>query len=91
MVTKYGFSDKVGLINYGSNQDEVFIGRDLAQTRSYSESMAQLIDEEVKKIIDECYADARRIIEDNRGVLDACAQLLLEKEKITREEFEALF
>ena len=91
MVTKYGFSDKVGLINYGSNQDEVFIGRDLAQTRSYSESMAQLIDEEVKKIIDECYADARRIIEDNRAVLDACAQLLLEKEKITREEFEALF
>ena len=91
MVTKYGFSDKVGLVNYGSDEDEVFIGRDLAHTRSYGENVATVIDEEVKGIIDECYAKARRIINDNRDVLDACAKLLLDKEKVTREEFEALF
>ncbi len=91
MVTKYGFSDKVGLVNYGSDEDEVFIGRDLAHTRSYGESVATVIDEEVKGIIDECYAKARKIINDNRDVLDACAKLLLDKEKVTREEFEALF
>lgn len=91
MVTKYGFSDKVGLVNYGSDEDEVFIGRDLAHTRSYGENVATVIDEEVKGIIDECYAKARKIINDNRDVLDACAKLLLDKEKVTREEFEALF
>lgn len=91
MVTKYGFSDKVGLVNYGSDEDEVFIGRDLAHTRSYGENVATVIDEEVKGIIDECYAKARKIINDNRNVLDACAKLLLDKEKVTREEFEALF
>ena len=91
MVTKYGFSDKVGLVNYGSDEDEVFIGRDLAHTRSYGENVATVIDEEVKGIIDECYAKARKIINDNRAVLDACAKLLLDKEKVTREEFEALF
>ncbi|MDD6234655.1 MAG: ATP-dependent zinc metalloprotease FtsH [Lachnospiraceae bacterium] len=91
MVTKYGFSDKVGLVNYGSDEDEVFIGRDLAHTRSYGENVATVIDEEVKSIIDECYAKARKIINDNRDVLDACAKLLLDKEKVTREEFEALF
>ena len=87
MVTKYGFSDKVGLVNYGSDEDEVFIGRDLAHTRSYGENVATVIDEEVKGIIDECYAKARKIINDNRDVLDACAKLLLDKEKVTREEF----
>ena len=91
MVTKYGFSDKVGLVNYGSDEDEVFIGRDLAHTRSYGENVATVIDEEVKGIIDECYAKARKIINDNRDVLDACAKLLLDKEKVTREEFETLF
>ena len=91
MVTKYGFSDKVGLVNYGSDEDEVFIGRDLAHTRSYGENVATVIDEEVKGIIDECYAKARKIINDNRDVLDACSKLLLDKEKVTREEFEALF
>lgn len=91
MVTKYGFSDKVGLVNYGSDEDEVFIGRDLAHTRSYGENVATVIDEEVKGIIDECCAKARKIINDNRDVLDACAKLLLDKEKVTREEFEALF
>lgn len=91
MVTKYGFSDKVGLVNYGSDEDEVFIGRDLAHTRSYGENVATVIDEEVKGIIDECYAKARKIINDNRDVLDACAKLLLDKEKVTREEFEVLF
>ena len=91
MVTKYGFSDKVGLINYGSDDDEVFIGRDLAHTRQYGEQVAATIDSEVKRIIDECYAKARKIITDNKDVLDKCANLLLEKEKVTREEFEELF
>ena len=91
MVTKYGFSEKVGLVNYGSDEDEVFIGRDLAHTRQYGEAVAALIDSEVKRIIDECYAKASEIITDNRNVLDKCAELLLEKEKVTREEFEELF
>ena len=91
MVTKYGFSEKVGLINYGSDEDEVFIGRDLAHTRSYGESVAATIDGEVKRIIDESYAKAKDIIVQHRSILDRCADLLLEKEKITREEFEALF
>ncbi|MBD5158486.1 MAG: ATP-dependent zinc metalloprotease FtsH [Butyrivibrio sp.] len=91
MVTKYGFSDKVGLVNYGNDEDEVFIGRDLAHTRSYGEDIAALIDSEVKRIIDECYARAREIINENRHVLDKCAELLMKKEKVTREEFEAMF
>ena len=91
MVTQYGFSDKLGLVNYGSDDDEVFIGRDLAHTKSYGEGVASVIDEEVKNIIDDCYNKAREIIEKNRGVLDACAELLIEKEKITGEEFDKLF
>ncbi len=91
MVTKYGMSDRVGLINYGAEDDEVFIGRDLAHTRSMSEAVAAVIDEEVKRIIDESHIKARKIIEENRDVLNRCAELLLEKEKLTREEFEALF
>ncbi len=92
MVTKFGFSDTLGLISYDDEDNEVFIGRDLMHTnRSYGEGVASKIDEEVKRIIDSCYADAKRIIEENRDVLEACAALLLEKEKITREEFEALF
>jgi len=91
MVTKYGMSDKVGLIDYGGDDDEVFIGRDLAHTRSYGENVATLIDTEVKRIVDECYNKAKTIIKENENVLHSCAQLLLEKEKIGREEFEALF
>lgn len=91
MVTKYGMSEKLGLINYGSDDEEVFIGRDLAHTRSYGEQVAGAIDAEVKRIVDECYARAKEIIDGHRDVLDACAALLLEKEKITREEFEGLF
>ena len=91
MIVKYGMSDKIGLICYDDDGDEVFIGRDLAHARGYSEEIAAKIDEEIKSIIDDCLAKARAIITENRGVLDSCAQLLLEKEKITREEFEALF
>lgn len=91
MVTQYGFSDKLGLVNYGSDDDEVFIGRDLAHTKSYGEGVASVIDDEVKNIIDDCYKKARAIIEKHRDVLDACAKLLIEKEKITGEEFDALF
>ncbi len=91
MVTVYGMSDTLGMIHYGSNDDEVFIGRDLAQTRSYSESIATKIDNEVKRIVDDCYDKARAILEKHRDVLEKSAVLLLEKEKISREEFEALF
>ena len=91
MVTKYGMSSNVGLICYTNEDDEVFIGRDLAHTRSYSETVAEAIDAEVKRIIDESYAKAKSIIMEQRMVLDACAELLLEKEKITREEFGSLF
>ncbi len=91
MVTKYGMSDEIGLICYGDDDDEVFIGRDLAHTKGYSESMAEKIDLEVKRIIDESYKKAKAMIAEHRDVLNACANLLLEKEKITREEFEALF
>ena len=91
MVTKYGFSENVGLINYNNDDDEVFIGRDLAHTRGYGEGVASKIDEEVKRIIDECYAKARAIIQENSDVLHKSADLLLEKEKIGRDEFEALF
>ena len=91
MVTKYGFSSKLGLINYDTDNDEVFIGRDLAHTRPYGENIAGQIDAEVKNIIDECYSRAKTIISENRDILDKSASLLLEKEKISREEFEALF
>ena len=91
MVTRYGMSDHIGVINYDDDGDEVFIGRDLAHAKSHSEYINGEIDKEVKAIIDECYRDAKRIILEHRSVLDACAELLLEKEKITREEFEGLF
>ena len=91
MVMQYGMSEKVGMICYGGDEDEVFIGRDLAHTRSYGEETASLIDEEVKRIIDESYAHARKIIEEHMDVLHSCAALLVEKEKIGREEFESLF
>ena len=92
MITKFGMSERLGLINYDNDSDEVFIGRDFGHTsRGYGEKVAGTIDEEVKRIIDECYLKARTIIREHHSVLDACAQLLLEKEKITRSEFEALF
>ncbi len=92
MVIKYGMSEKVGLINYEvDNDEEVFLGRDLGHSRTYSDQIAYIIDEEVRRIIDECYAEARRILEENIDVLHRCAELLLEKERINREEFEALF
>ena len=91
MVTKYGFSSKLGLINYDNDSDEVFIGRDFGHTRSYGENIASEIDNEVRDIISDCYEKAKKIISDYRDVLDKSAELLLEKEKITREEFEALF
>ena len=91
MVTKYGMSENIGMICYTNEDDEVFIGRDLAHTRSYSEGVAATIDSEVKAIIDNAYAEAKRIILEHRDILDRCAELLLEKEKISREEFEALF
>ena len=91
MVTRYGMSENIGLICYKDDDDEVFIGRDLAHAHSYSEGIASAIDVEVKRIIDESYEKAKTIIAEHRDVLDRCAALLLEKEKITREEFEALF
>lgn len=92
MVTKFGMSEKLGLINYDNDSDEVFVGRDFAHaSRGYGEEVAGQIDREVKRIIDECYVKAREIIERHKKALHACADALLEKEKITREEFEALF
>ena len=91
MVMQYGMSEKVGMICYGGDDDEVFIGRDLAHTRSYGEETASLIDEEVKRIIDESYAHAKKIIEEHMDILHSCAALLVEKEKIGLEEFESLF
>ena len=91
MVTRYGMSENIGLICYKDDDDEVFIGRDLAHAHSYSEGVASAIDAEVKSIIDHAYEEAKRIIGEYRDVLERCADLLLEKEKITREEFEALF
>ncbi len=91
MVTKYGFSENVGMINY-ADEDEVFIGRDFGRTsRDYSEDVAKTIDNEVKAIIDDAYAQAKSILEEHMDVLHKCAKLLLEKERIDREEFEALF
>ncbi len=91
MVTRFGMSENIGVICYDDDDDEVFIGRDLAHTKSHSESIAGEIDREVKAIIDECYEKARSIILEKENVLHTCARLLLQKEKIGREEFEALF
>ena len=91
MVTQYGMSERVGMINYGSDEDEVFIGRDLAHTRSYGEDVAAAIDSEIKRIIDECYDKAKKIIMDHEDVLHKCCAILLEKEKIGQDEFDALF
>lgn len=91
MVTKYGMSENIGVINYNSDDDEVFIGRDLAHAKNHSEFISGEIDKEVKSIIDECYRKAKEIILEHTEVLHKCADLLLEKEKIGRDEFEALF
>lgn len=92
MITKFGMSEKLGLINYDNDSDEVFIGRDFGHTsRGYGEKVATTIDEEVKRIIDECYERAKALIQEYHPILEACAQLLLEKEKISRSEFETLF
>ena len=91
MVTQYGMSDKVGMIHYGNDGEEVFIGRDLAHSRSYGESTQALIDSEVKRIVDESYAKAKNLIEQHMDVLHSCAELLIKQEKVGREEFEALF
>ncbi len=91
MVTRYGFSGEIGMVNYENDDDEVFIGRDLAHTRSYSENVANSIDAEVRHIIDECYEEAKKLLKEYENVLHSCAALLIEKERIGREEFEALF
>ena len=91
MVTQYGMSEKVGMIQYGGDENEVFIGRDLAHTKSYGNEVADTIDSEVKRIIDECYQKAKDIIKQYDYVLHACAALLIEKEKISQSEFETLF
>lgn len=91
MVTTFGFSDKLGMINYESSEDEVFIGRDIGRAKTYSEQTAHVIDEEVKAIIDDCYEKAKKLLQDNMDVMHRCASLLLEKERIGRDEFEALF
>ena len=91
MVTKYGFSDELGMINYDTSDDEVFIGRDIAHTKNFSEGTASVIDKEVKKIVDDCHGEATRILKENIDILHKLADLLIEKERIGREEFEALF
>lgn len=91
MVTQYGMSEEIGLLNYGSDDDEVFIGRDLAHTRGYSEDRAKAIDGEIRRIVDECHEKARKLLNENIEILHKCADLLIEKEKITGEEFNALF
>ncbi len=91
MVTKFGMSEELGLIAYGDDEEEVFIGRDIGHGRGYAEETASKIDSEVKRIVDECYRNAKDIIIQNRDVLEKCAKLLMEKEKISQEEFEALF
>lgn len=91
MVTQYGMSEKIGMVNYGSNDSEVFIGRDLAHARSYGETVASSIDSEVKRIIDECHGKAKKLIMDHEDILHRCSALLIEKEKIGQQEFEALF
>jgi cell division protease FtsH len=91
MVTKFGFSDKIGLINYEYSDDEVFIGRDIGHAKNFGEGIANEIDGEVKKIVDQCYVKARDILRQNEHVLHSCAELLIEKERIGRDEFESLF
>ena len=91
MVTKYGMSEKIGSIMFGSGQEEVFLGRDFTQSKNYSEETASLIDEETKKIVDTAYDRAMQILSDNVDKLHAVAAVLLEKEKIDSEEFEAIF
>ncbi|SFI07589.1 cell division protease FtsH [Pseudobutyrivibrio sp. OR37] len=91
MVTKYGFSKAIGMVHYGDDDEEVFIGRDLAHTKGFSDATAKAIDDEVKNIIDECYEKAVKILKDNEQILHKCANLLIENERIGREEFEALF
>ncbi len=91
MITRYGFSEEIGMVNYEQDEDEVFIGRDWGHTRSVSDNVANKIDEEVRSIIDGCYKEAKRILTENKDKLDACADLLIQKERINREEFEALF
>jgi cell division protease FtsH len=91
MVTKYGMSDKVGTITFGSDSEEVFIGRDWGQEKTYSEGTAAVIDSEIKKIIDSAYEQARAILNDHRDKLDAVAAVLIEKEKITGQEFDQIF
>ena len=91
MVTKYGFSDELGMINYSTSDDEVFIGRDIGHTKNFSESTSEIIDREVKKIVDQCHDRATKILEENAGILNQLAELLIEKERIGQEEFEALF
>lgn len=91
MVTKYGFSESLGMVNYDSDEDEVFIGRDLAHQRSFSESTQSVIDKEVREIVSGCYVRAKEILTENIEILHSCAALLIEKERISREEFEALF
>ena len=91
MVTKFGMSEELGLVAYGDDEEEVFIGRDLAHSRGYAEETASKIDNEVKRIVDECYKNARDIINEHKDILEKCAKLLIEKEKITQEEFENLF
>ncbi len=91
MVTQYGMSDRIGMIRCGSDDEEVFLGRDYGHTRSYSENMANIIDEEVKKIIDECYDKAKAIIKEHESFLHTCSELLLQQEKINQQEFEEIF
>ncbi len=91
MIMEFGMNERAGLVNYGNEGDEIFIGRDFGQTKSYSEETANMIDEEVRKIINDCHTKAKEIIMKRKYVLDACAALLIEKEKIGFEEFEALF
>lgn len=91
MVTRYGFSEELGMINYDTSDDEVFIGRDIAHTKTFSEGTAEIIDREVKKIINNCHEKATSILKANQDILDRLAKLLIEKERITRDEFELLF
>ncbi|MBO5618281.1 MAG: AAA family ATPase, partial [Pseudobutyrivibrio sp.] len=91
MVTKYGFSKAIGMVHYGDDDEEVFIGRDLAHTKGFSDATAKAIEDEVKKIIDECYEKAVKILKENEQILHKCANLLIENERIGREEFENLF
>ena len=91
MVTRFGFSEKIGLVNYEASDDEVFIGKDIGHSKNFGEGISNQIDEEVKKIIDQCYVKARDILNQNKHILHSCAKLLIEQERIGREQFESLF